>query len=253
MRKKSLMALTLIGVLSAGQITAYAVPSPDTGVEIVTPVVPSGGGGGGGGGGSRGGSTSVGTITAGGPGATTTIVDTTTPLASAAALNALNGSGVIGNVLTLVTGINPTTGVPVNENGKGQAVVGDVALSFAEGTAATAGLPTDVVASINGINAGQPLNQAVNSPALDGYSALSTTRALLVRDAATEKEKVATTEVTLYVPNLVKGLNNVSVLFYDNTTNHWVVLPIVNIDWEKKMVSVNVIGSGTLSVIYKQQ
>ena len=53
MRKKSLMALTLIGVLSVGQLTAYAVPSPDTGVEIVDPVTPSrpsGGGGGGGGG-----------------------------------------------------------------------------------------------------------------------------------------------------------------------------------------------------------
>lgn len=252
MRKKSLMALTLAGVLSVGQLTAYAVPSPDTDVEIVTPVVPSGGGSGGGGG-RRGGSTSSGTVTVGGPGATTTIVDTTTPLASAAALNALNGSGVIGNVLTLVTGIKTSAGVAVDVNDKGQAVIGDIALSFAEGEAATAGLPEDVVASINGINAGQPLRQALNSAALDGYSALGTTRALLVRDAATEEEKVATTEVALYVPNLVQGLNHVSVLFYDNATNHWAVLPAASIDWETKIVSVNVIGSGTLSVIYKQQ
>lgn len=254
MRKKSLMALTLIGVLSVGQLTAYAVPSPDTGVEIVDPVTPSrpSGGGGGGGGGGRGGVTSSGTITAGGPG-TTTIADTTTPLASAAALNALNGAGVIGNVLTLVTGINTSTGIPVTANEKQEAVVGDMALSFATGEAETAGLPADVVAAINGINAGQPLSQAVNSQALEGYSALSSTRALIARDAVTGKEKVATTEVTLYVPNLVQGLNNVSVLFYDNTTNHWVVLPTIHVDWEKKMVSVNVIGSGTLSVIYKQQ
>lgn len=251
MRKKCLMALVLAGVLSVGQMAAYAAPSPDPGIEIVRP---SGGGGGGGGGGGRGGVTSNGTVTVGGgPGVTSTIVDTTTPLASMAQLNAMNGSGVIGNVLTLVTGVNTSAGVPINANDQNQAVVGDMAFSFATGAAETAGLPADVVASINGINAGQPLSAALNMPALEGYSALSNTRALIARDAVTGQEKVATTEISLYVPNLVQGLNNVSVLFYDNTTNHWVVLPVSAIDWEKKMVSVNVIGSGTLSVIYKQQ
>lgn len=263
MKKKCLMALVLAGVMTLGQITAFAVDSPDTQPELpepVAPVVPttptySSGGGGGGGGGSRGGSTSTGTITAGsgGPGATTTIVDTTTPLASMAALNALNGSGLMGSVLTLVTGTKTSAGVPIEANDKQEAVIGNMAVSFATGAAETAGLPENVVAAINGINAGQPLSTVLNSPALEGYNALTGTRALVAKDAATNEVKVATTEVTLYVPNLVQGLNNVSVLFYDNATNHWVVLPIVGIDWEKKTISVNVIGSGTLSVIYKQQ
>ena len=251
MKKKCLMALVLAGVMTLGQITAFAVDSPTTAPIIV----PSGGSGGGGGGGSRGGSVSTGTITAGsgGSGATTTIADTTTPLASAAALNALNGAGLMGNVLTLVTGTKTSTGIPIETNDKQEAVIGNMALSFATGVAETAGLPANVVAAINNINAGQTLSTVLNSPALEGYSALTSTRALVAKDAVTGEVKVATTEMTLYVPNLVQGLNNVSVLFYDNATNHWAVLPVVNIDWEKKMVSVNVIGSGTLSVIYKLQ
>lgn len=254
MKKKCLMALVLAGVMTLGQITAFAVDSPTT-APIIVPGGDSGGGGGGGGGGSRGGSVSTGTITAGsgGPEATTTIADTTTPLASAAALNALNGAGLMGNVLTLVTGTKTSTGIPIETNDKQEAVIGNMALSFVTGVAETAGLPANVVAAINNINAGQTLSTVLNSPALEGYSALTSTRALVAKDASTGEVKVATTEVTLYVPNLVQGLNNVSVLFYDNTTNHWVVLPIVNIDWEKKMVSVNVIGSGTLTVIYKHQ
>ena len=54
-----------------------------------------------------------------------------------------------------------TTGQQVTTNSKGEAVIGDTAVAFADSTAATAGLPSDVVSAINDINAGKPLNEVV--------------------------------------------------------------------------------------------
>ena len=54
-----------------------------------------------------------------------------------------------------------------------------------------------------------------------------------------------------YVPNLVSNVNNVQVLFYDNATGQWQLIPAVKVDPVTKTVAVNVPGSGTLSVVYK--
>jgi hypothetical protein len=144
-----------------------------------------------------------------------------------------------------------TTGQQVTTNSKGQAVIGDTAVGFAASTAATVGLPENVVSAINNINAGKPLTEAVQNLDLTGYNALTGTHAIVTMDANTGAVKTGAVEVSLYVPNLVDNLANVQVLFYDNATGQWQLIPALKVDPVTKTVAVNVPGSGTLSVVYK--
>ena len=144
-----------------------------------------------------------------------------------------------------------TTGQQVTTNSKGEAVIGDTAVAFADSTAATAGLPSDVVSAINDINAGKPLNEVVQGVDLTGFNALTGTHAIITKDANTGTVKTGPVEVSLYVPNLVANVNNVQLLFYDNATGQWQLIPAVKVDPVTKTVAVNVPGSGTLSVVYK--
>ena len=83
-------------------------------------------------------------------------------------------------------------------------------------------------------------------------SALTGTHAIITKDASTAAVKTGVVEVSLYVPNLLDSLEGVSVLFYDNATGRWVLLQPIRVDAAAKTVTVNVSGSGTLSVVYKR-
>ena len=144
-----------------------------------------------------------------------------------------------------------TTGQQVTTNSKGEAVIGDTAVAFADSVAATTGLPSNVVSAINDINAGKPLNEAVQGVDLTSYNASNRNTPIITKDAATGTVKTGAVEVSLYVPNLVSNVNNVQVLFYDNATGQWQLIPAVKVDPVTKTVAVNVPGSGTLSVVYK--
>lgn len=144
------------------------------------------------------------------------------------------------------------SGQTVTVNERGEAVVGNVAIAFAKGDGATAGLPTDTVAAINDINSGKALSEIIKDVDLNGYNALTGTHAIVTKDAATGTIKDTPTEVALYVPNLVGDLGNVEILFYDNVTGKWTLLPAAKIDPVTKVVYVNITGSGTLSVVYKK-
>lgn len=87
---------------------------------------------------------------------------------------------------------------------------------------------------------------------VSGYNALTGTHAIVTKDAATGAVKDTAAEVSLYVPNLVEGLTNVEVLFYNNVTGQWTLLPALKVDPVTKTVAVNIPGSGTLSVVYKK-
>lgn len=173
------------------------------------------GGSGGGGGGSRGSSTSSGTTIVAGTGAK----------------------------------VNTPAGGPAA--GTGETVVGNTTITFATGVAATAGLPEAAVAAINGINAGSTLSDVVKDVDVTGYKALTGTNAIVTKDVTTGEVKTGATEVTLYVPNLVDGLQNVSVLFYDNVTGKWTLLPVTKVDPVTKTVVTTITGSGTYTVVYK--
>ncbi|MGN0485165.1 MAG: hypothetical protein ACI4HI_16605, partial [Lachnospiraceae bacterium] len=180
--------------------------------------------------------------------ATVTVSATGVKTTGATTSTSTNGT-VVGVVVETVT----TSGQQVIANSKGQAVVGDTAVSFANGDAATAGLPEGVVATINQINAGQSLAEIIKTADMTGYNALTGTNAIITNDAVSGEVKVGNVEVTLYVPNLIEGLDNVAVLFYNNANGLWELLPVLKVDPTTKTVIVNISGSGTLSVVYKPQ
>ncbi|MCC2876305.1 hypothetical protein LK536_08460 [Lachnoclostridium pacaense] len=180
---------------------------------------------------------------------TTVTVSSTGVKTTGATTSASPTGSTIGVAVDTVT----TTGQQVTTNSKGQAVIGDTAVGFASSVAATAGLPENVVSAINEINAGKPLAEAVQTLDLTGYNALTGTHAIITMDANTGAVKTGAVEVSLYVPNLVENLANVQVLFYDNATGQWQLIPAVKVDPVTKTVAVNVPGSGTLSVVYKNQ
>ena len=265
MQKKSLVVLALAGMLAAESVTAFAAPSIGTG-PVILDVIPGGGGGGGGsssgGGGGGGGSSSGG---GGGGGSTRTI--NRTSAAQEPGTEGPNASGIPGAVVILdantplaaapaTATANPeevkmAAGTQTNE--KGETIVGNVAVGFVQGENALAGLPQVVVGLMNNINSGQPLDQALNTTSLAGYNALTGTHVISVTDTATGAAVTGNIQVSLYVPNLVDGLANVSILFYDNATGNWILIPVSAVDVANKTVTVSVPGSGVLSVVYQRQ
>ena len=134
----------------------------------------------------------------------------------------------------------------------GTAVIGDTQVGFATGEAATAGLPTQTVEAINAINAGTALTEAVKGVDLNGYSALTTVQAIVAKDVNTNQPKTGEVAVSLYVPNLIQGLDNVQILFYDNATGLWRLINPTAVDGANKKITVNISGSGSFSVVYKR-
>lgn len=145
---------------------------------------------------------------------------------------------------------NTTDGKSLTSNGAGVATE-NVAAAFAVGAAETAGLPEAVVASINGINTGADLATAVGNPDLAGYSALTQTAAVVLQDTMTKTVANKETTVTLYIPNLIEGLQNVKILYYENATGLWKVVDPAAIDFGNKTVTFTMFGSGTVTVIHK--
>lgn len=161
-------------------------------------------------------------------------------------------SGQGNNVVQIGVG-QTSSGAQVETNSRGQAVVGNTALEFVQDSGnAVAGLPESVVSAINGINSGRPLNEAVQDVDLTGYNALVGTHAIVTKDAATNAEKTGAVEVPLYIPNMVDGLGDIEVLFYDNMTGTWKVIKPNKVDIGSKMIWFEVPNSGTFSVIYKR-
>ena len=245
MKKKTLVSMLLVAAIAAQTMTVFAGRSTDSDDSDVAADtnVPS----------------SVVTVDQNG-----TIVST----------DALTSGSVTGTDIAVVVDTTTASGQQITINDKGEAVVGDHAISFATGSAATAGLPDDTVDKINKINSGADLStfmecsdltsgQAIQdgklvglatAPRMDltGYHSLSGTHAIVTKNAATGEVMDTPTETVIYVPNLVDGLSNVSILYYDNATGRWLVLPATKVDPVTKLVYVNVTGSGTLSVIYKK-
>ena len=130
--------------------------------------------------------------------------------------------------------------------------VQDTNVSIVVGDAATAGLPSNIVSEINQINAGAVLNTIITDVDLNGYNTLTTTNALVTTDSTTNAVKTGTVQVPVYVPNLTDGLGTIEVLFYDNATGRWTLIPVSSIDIANKTIYVNFTGSGTFSVVYKK-
>ena len=149
------------------------------------------------------------------------------------------GKGTVGTAQGVNTVQISRTGITTNS--KGQVIVGDTALELIAGDErAVAGLPESTVTTINGINSGSPLNGVVPGTNLEGYSALISTHAIVTKDAEKKKKKAGMVEVPLYVPNLVDGLGEVQVLFYNNLTGTWTVIQPNRVDAASKTIWFNI-------------
>ena len=239
MKKKCIAALVLAVALASQPVWAFAAGSASSNGSISSSSGSDGSG-------SIGSSISNESTTSSKSNTTVTVSATGVKTTGATTSASPTGS-TIGVAVDTVT----TTGQQVTTNSKGEAVIGDTAVAFADSEAATAGLPSDVVSAINDINAGKPINEVVQGVDLTGFNALTGTHAIITKDAATGAVKTGPVEVSLYVPNLVANISNVQLLFYNNATGQWQLIPAVKVDPVTKTVAVSVPGSGTLSVVYK--
>lgn len=223
--KKKITTIALVAALAVGQsVCAFAANSPST-----RPVISDSG--------------SDGTIGLGG----------SSSGSSSAGASAVSSTSALNDTVRINVGQNTAAAGTVTTNGRGQAVVGDTALEFVQGSDhAVVGLPDAVVSTINGINSGSTLSQVVPGVDLTGYNALIGTHALMTKTADTDVEKTGNVEFPLYVPNLMDGLGTVQVLFYDNFLGQWRLINPNRIDTAAKTLWVTVPNSGTISVVYKR-
>ncbi len=180
------------------------------------------------------------------------------PMSALAARSSSTSSSSSDSSYTTTTTTTNTSGTTTTtEDGKSLTTNGagsnteSVSAVFAVGHAETAGLPETVVSSINSINAGTDLAAAVGNPDLAGYAALTKTAAVVLQDAATKGVANKEATVTLYIPNLIEGLQNVKILYYENATGLWKVVDPAAIDFSKKTVTFTMFGSGTVTVIHQ--
>ena len=120
-------------------------------------------------------------------------------------------------------------------------------------TGGPSGLPEEIQEQIAQINKGIPPSDVLGETVPEGYYALVATYTVTAQDKETGEESTGNGRLTLYVPNLVEGLEDVTILCYDNVSGQWKLLPVESMNTEKKTLSVMLTGSATLTVIYRRQ
>lgn len=147
------------------------------------------------------------------------------------------------------TGAPEENNAPTVDSAEGEGVKLTFSLT---GEAGTAKLPKEVQEQIKAINEGEPPETAVGLEELKDYYALVATYTVAGKEEETGEETTGKGRLTLYIPNLIEGLENISILYYENAAEEWKILPVEGMDMEAKTVSMILPGSGTLTVIYKR-
>ena len=76
-----------------------------------------------------------------------------------------------------------------------------------------------------------------------GYVPLAPVQAAVVSGSTT---------VTMYVPNLVEGLNDVQILYYNQATHTWELMAPSSINYATKEISVTLSGTTPFTIVYKK-
>lgn len=233
MKKKSLCVLAAAAMLAAMPITAGAAISPSgsgSGGQMTTA-------GGSGTNQSEAGASS-GTVVTNGPvieisaeGEKTTVVE--------------KGTDKTGTTVSLVIDIQTTAGVAVVANKDGHAQIGDAVVSIATGGAETAGLPQDVVDTINKLNSSNDITLV--APDKSDFVGVGGTRAIVSKNQ--DNADVAA-EICVKVDSLV-GAGEVLVVYYNNNTGKWETATIRKFDPKTGMVTFDVPGSVTVKFAKK--
>ncbi|MEF9940587.1 MAG: hypothetical protein RR768_10790 [Clostridium sp.] len=162
--------------------------------------------------------------------------------------------GVAGLGGTVGTGAGGTGGASSSADGGGSITIGNTKVSFAVGKALTAGLSAQVTETVEEINSGtRPLYQAIGTPLAVGYSALTPIQSIIATDITTQTAATAPVSLTFYIPNLMQGLNNIQILYYNQTSKSWEMMAPTAIDFATKQVTVGLPGSTPFTIVYKRK
>lgn len=113
----------------------------------------------------------------------------------------------------------------------------------------TAGLPEKVVASINSINQGGSISDAIGLKEFAEYKAMDKTMAIITTDANGKIADIPT-KLSIYVPNIIEG-KDIKVIAYANITGTWAAIPVHSINYQTKTMDITINGSSTICPIYK--
>lgn len=153
-----------------------------------------------------------------------------------------------------VTADNTLAGNAVNVPEDGTMAVGHINVRFASDAEVKEDFPWSLAETIFTINSGTtPLYQAIGTPDTVGYNPLIPVETLVVEDTTVNAKTANATSVTLYVPNLMEGLNNVQILYYNAETKKWELLAPAAVDYATKQISVTLKGGTPFTVVYKNQ
>ena len=144
---------------------------------------------------------------------------------------------------SLKTGRLEQSAAPVVNNG---AATGNGSVTFATDTNALreAGLSWDMIDKINTINAGtEALYRTIGTNNLVGYVPLAPVQTALAGNGVS---------VNLYVPNLVEGLNDVQILYYNQASKAWELMAPSSINYATKEISVTLSGTTPFTIVYKK-
>lgn len=149
-----------------------------------------------------------------------------------------SGSSETGSTSGAYAGSNNTYG---NSNG--------VTFRFASDEETKDALPWYAAETVFTINSGTtPLYRATGQPDLVGYNPLIPVQTLVVEGASVDPNAVY--GVSVYVPNLVEGLGNVEMYYFNIDTKQWEkFVPVI--DYATKNVYVALKPGTPFTVIYK--
>ncbi|WP_294143734.1 hypothetical protein [uncultured Clostridium sp.] len=132
--------------------------------------------------------------------------------------------------------------------------VGNMEIRFASNDEMKESFSQNVVETINTINSGTtPLYRAIGTPETVGYNPLIPVQTLVMTDAATQTKVDEKVTVSLYVPNLVEGLNDVQLLYYNTVTKKWEFMAPAAIDYATKQVTVTLGSDTAFTVVYRNK
>lgn len=169
---------------------------------------------------------------------------------------AATGSGGLAGGITVGgteggTATGGTTGGASGSAGN-SITVGNTEIRFASNDEVKESFSQNVVETINTINSGTtPLYRAIGTPETVGYNPLIPVQTLVMTDTATQAKTDEKVTVSLYVPNLMEGLNDVQLLYYNTVTKTWEFMAPAAIDYATKQVTVTLGSDTAFTVVYK--
>ena len=240
MKKKILATVAMIGVLTLIPTFAFGAGSKENvsgGSGSVTVVKP--------------GTTEQVALGSGTSGTSKPEVTTTTTISTTGIISSTTGATVDSSETwyRLAVDTKSSDGTPIVSNKAGGVEIKDVHVHFATGIAETAGLPDHIVKNIDALNSGKTVKEVFGDTLgvnLTNIERVGNTRAVILTNENTGLTNTGT-EFIMEV-SAVDALGSYSVLYYDNHTGRWNLMP-VTVDPITLRIKVYLPGSCTIQLV----